>query len=82
MLNIKPIGETILPNNNLINIISNTNTLEYKKQLLPKLMITSQSKNNILTIPTTRKETDIQLILHVTILLINTLNSKRTISIL
>ena len=76
MLNIKPIGETILPNNNLINIISNTNTLEYKKQLLPKLMITSQSKNNILTIPTTRKETDIQLILHVTILLINTLNSK------
>ena len=76
MLNIKPIGETILPNNNLINIISNTNTLEYKKQLLPKLMITSQSKNNILTIPTTRKETDIQLILHATILLINTLNSK------
>ena len=76
MLNIKPIGETILPNNNLMNIISNTRTLEYKKQLLPKLIITSQSKNNILTIPTTRKDTDIQLTLHATILLINTLNSK------
>ena len=76
MLNIKPIGETILPNNNLINIISNTKTLEYKKQLLPKLIITSQSKNKILTIPTTRNETDNQLILQVTIDLINILNSN------
>lgn len=76
MLNIKPIGETILPNNNLMNMISNTRTLEYKKQLLPKLIITSQSKNRILTTPTTTKEIDNQLRLQETKELNNILNSN------
>ena len=59
-----------------MNIISNTRTLEYKKQLLPKLIITSQSKNNILTTPTTTKEIDNQLRLEGTKEPNNILNSK------
>lgn len=66
MLKIKPIGETILPNSNLMNMISNTNTLEYRKQLLPNDSITSQSKNSTLTKPNTTNETDNQLKLLVT----------------
>lgn len=59
-----------------MNIISNTRTLEYKKQLLPKLIITSQSKNKILTTPTTTKEIDNQLRLEGTKEPNNILNSK------
>ncbi len=59
-----------------MNIISNTRTLEYKKQLLPKLIITSQSKNNMLTTPTTTKKIDNQLRLEGTKEPNNILNSK------
>lgn len=57
-------------------MMSKTSTDEYRKQLLPIAITTSQSKNSTLTTPSTRNTIDIQFKLQVTTIRFNIENSK------